>query len=687
MDTRIGFMQRAVLPLAACCVLACGQGSSNAPGDAGTDAVVEFDADAALSDDGSAVEDADGSLSDVGEDEGARDARPLDTGGNDAIDSTGEDTSEVDAGGDAEEPATLGELVVQLQSQGDSPVGEATVSIGDETFSVSDGELTIPDRSPGRVVLRISADGFLDASVPIDVAAGQTAVAIVALLPQGRTFTFDVSSPINVQEQNVRLTLPANAFVDSSGELVTGPIEATITPFKLDGRYDFPGTMGGEMEQEGTLEPVQLLSWGMAEFTFRQGAEELQLSADACGDPLLGQCLVAFQLDRDTTPLAAGDEVPFWSYDEERAVWEHESIASVRERNGQLVLEGAVDHFSWWNSDTPLWENPGSGSGSIANANMACVQVVVRYPDGSPYTESRLYAGAHLRSLNFFWFSRIVRLRNGFGCVDVPSGRVWTVSVGDRSGTFASQNIFVPSTRDCPTCRARAVFVRLPSACVEGEVVLDGGEPAANALVSAWPTGERTWRPNQTRTDASGRYFLPLGGGGSWEISASLVDGSGRLQAGHATASVPVDIAECAAAPPIGLESAGIACYAGVARDGATGNPLPQGTLLHLYVSDGVPSRGIPEGASPETAYPGYQSTSVVQLDGTYCLDVPTGVEELEVVVQPIPLFESCFTDDPPPYCYVDSAMLAEPSEEFEGARCATGGGVWCEPLEISFGG
>lgn len=693
MGTRIGFIRRAVASFAACCLLGCGQGASDAPEDAATDAVVESDADAALSGDGSTAEDADASLSDVEEESDARDAGPLDTEGNDAVDSGDEDGSEVDAGGDtseegdAGEPGTLGELVVQLQSQGVASVGEATVSIGDETFSVPDGELTLPDRSPGRVVLRISADGFLDASVPVDLAAGQTAVATVALLPEGRTFTLDVSSPINVREQNVRLTLPANAFVDANGELVTGTIEATITPFDLDGRYDFPGTMGGEMEREGTLEPVQLLSYGMAEFTFRQGAEELQLSADACGETSLGRCVVAFQLDRDTTPLAVGDEVPLWSYDEERAVWDYESIASVRERDGQLVLEGAVDHFSWWNTDVPAFDE-----------DMACVGVVVRYPDGSPYTESSLYAAA--RSFNPYTTSERARLSNAEGCVLVPAGREWTVYVGDRSGPFASQDIFVPSAEDCPTCSARAVFVRPAPGCVEGQVVLDGGAPAEDALVVAWPSGDETSPATQTRTDASGRYCVPVGRGGSWEISASLLDSSASEQAAQATVLVTVDSAaatcggaECAAAPTLNLESADVACYAGVVRDGATGNPLPQGTSLHVYLSDGVPSEGIPAGDSPETAYPGYQSTSVVQSDGTYCLDVPTGVGELEVVLEPLLIrggdpAESCGSElAPPSYCSAESAILAEPAEEFEGARCATGGGVWCEPLEMSFGG
>jgi len=91
-------------------------------------------------------------------------------------------------------------------------------------------------------------------------------------------------------------------------------------------------------------DPVTLESFGMMEFDLRDQngnpIEELGGGAEVCM--------------RATSGLSEGDVIPLWYYDEEAGLWMEEGEGTVENRDGELLICGEVNHFSWWNYDQPI---------------------------------------------------------------------------------------------------------------------------------------------------------------------------------------------------------------------------------------------------------------------------------------------------------------------------------------------
>lgn len=90
--------------------------------------------------------------------------------------------------------------------------------------------------------------------------------------------------------------------------------------------------------------PVPLESFGMMEFDLKDQdgnpIHELSGSAEVCMKAGSG--------------LVLGDSVPLWYYDETVGLWKEQGAGTVVNKNGQLMLCGSVNHFTWWNYDQPI---------------------------------------------------------------------------------------------------------------------------------------------------------------------------------------------------------------------------------------------------------------------------------------------------------------------------------------------
>ena len=91
-------------------------------------------------------------------------------------------------------------------------------------------------------------------------------------------------------------------------------------------------------------DPVTLESFGMMEFNLQDqdGNEISELNGPA------EVCM------RATTGLVEGNTIPLWYYDEEQGLWIEEGEGEVVERDGELLICGNVEHFTWWNYDQPI---------------------------------------------------------------------------------------------------------------------------------------------------------------------------------------------------------------------------------------------------------------------------------------------------------------------------------------------
>jgi len=202
------------------------------------------------------------------------------------------------------------------------------------------------------MVIKASADGYMDQSYRYEFSAAQDAATVVlTLAPQAAPVTFDSSAEqtLSTPALNTEISLPADAFVDADGNPVTGNVDLAMTP--IDIRQigaAFPG--GGQaLTEEG--EVVALVTTGMIDFEFTQNGEPLQLAPGATAT--IGMDLVS-TVGADGRILAEGDTIEMWWFDTESGLWVEEGtgiiVASATSPTG-LALTATVTHFTTWNWD------------------------------------------------------------------------------------------------------------------------------------------------------------------------------------------------------------------------------------------------------------------------------------------------------------------------------------------------
>ena len=139
--------------------------------------------------------------------------------------------------------------------------------------------------------------------------------------------------------------------------MATGDVQVSITEIDiqdLDGDSAWAPQMLG-LRENATSESA-LVSFGMADFTFTQNGQELQLR-----DGMLATLKMDLPVTADGNifpgPVEAGDVIPLWYYDDEAMIWKEEGqatiIADASSASG-YSWTGQVSHFSTWNCDDIL---------------------------------------------------------------------------------------------------------------------------------------------------------------------------------------------------------------------------------------------------------------------------------------------------------------------------------------------
>jgi hypothetical protein len=139
------------------------------------------------------------------------------------------------------------------------------------------------------------------------------------------------------------VNLPVEALTNEDGTRITGDVDISITPVDVTTESSaFPGSFEG-IRTGG--ESAVLLSYGVSEFHFQQGDEELELAPGKTAELLIPIY---------TTGAQVGDEIPLWSINEDNGTWIQEGIGTVvasDESPTGLAFRAEVGHFSWWNCD------------------------------------------------------------------------------------------------------------------------------------------------------------------------------------------------------------------------------------------------------------------------------------------------------------------------------------------------
>jgi|GEM_PF-1905637 len=144
-------------------------------------------------------------------------------------------------------------------------------------------------------------------------------------------------------------------FLDANGAVINGTnVEARIAGFDTDSpesmaNYPVGLIAPNAMTPSGTNQNISFTSAGFAAIDlFVNGQEVFGFSQPAT---------ISMGLDPTLTnpntggPLAAGDAIEVWSYDETLEVWSYEQTGLVSNGSNGLEMSFTTNHLSWWNVD------------------------------------------------------------------------------------------------------------------------------------------------------------------------------------------------------------------------------------------------------------------------------------------------------------------------------------------------
>jgi cysteine-rich repeat protein len=209
---------------------------------------------------------------------------------------------------------------------------------GSQTTSDADGEFALTVAATTKR-LTVSATGFTTTLAPVDGSFGVTKLEVLLKKPT-LTRTVLPDQPFVVEGNGVRLSGPANAFVDEHGMSPTGAVELVVTLTSLTDPLDGRAAPRGFHAINPDGEEVPAPRMIMADISARAGGVELTVAAGA-------QLIVDIPIDVDNAALEAG----LYSLDEAAGLWRPEGTAMrTLDSEGRPVYRMRLTHLSWWSS-------------------------------------------------------------------------------------------------------------------------------------------------------------------------------------------------------------------------------------------------------------------------------------------------------------------------------------------------
>lgn len=247
---------------------------------------------------------------------------------------------------------TVTALVFVSDSSGSPLSGVLVNTTSSSATTDTTGKASIPGVGVGvPVTLRFSKAGFADQVKVLELpVSAESGYLEARLMPREPAQNLDAGTGGSLTgKQGAKLTLPAGALVDGSGNPVSGAVQVNISPVDVSTNLEaFPGRFQGvgPTGQQGFI-----LSYGTVEYALSKGGQPLNV---APGKSAVIEIPVYTSLNKDGSQVKVGDKYPMWSLNEKTGKWVQEGegtvVSSPASPTG-LALRGEVTHFSWWNHD------------------------------------------------------------------------------------------------------------------------------------------------------------------------------------------------------------------------------------------------------------------------------------------------------------------------------------------------
>ncbi|QFP75586.1 PKD domain-containing protein [Deinococcus sp. AJ005] len=242
------------------------------------------------------------------------------------------------------------DVKVKVVDTGGTPLSGVVVTLSGNVGTTDALGVAQVSGDTGRLsLLKVARAGFMTQTVQTELKTGAANATIqVTLRPLETVQTLNAATGGTLSAgSGASVTVPANAFVDSSGNAVTGMVQAMLTPI-TGADVTFPGH-GEALSAAGTR--ANLFSYGMLDVQFAQGTQKLQLAPGKTAQLLLD---LNASKHPDGSPINVGDSIPTWWFNGQVGLWIEESagqvIASATAASGK-ALKMTVNHFTTWNWD------------------------------------------------------------------------------------------------------------------------------------------------------------------------------------------------------------------------------------------------------------------------------------------------------------------------------------------------
>ena len=246
----------------------------------------------------------------------------------------------------------MGRITGFVTTADDQPIGGVTVDLVGVTSALTDedGLFVLTGVEPDGVMnIKFTKRGYTSNIRTVELMGWETQTINARLLPVDLIETIG-SQGGRIETAELRVDLPANAFVDKQGQPISSDVEIAVTHIDpssdeiLAAPNDFSAyTVTGS---EAGLASYAMIDVSM---TTPDGEEvELASGSSAGVELLLPEELPASQA------VQVGDVIPTWHFDEELVKWVEEATATVIESTtvpGRLAAVFDAPYFSAWNVD------------------------------------------------------------------------------------------------------------------------------------------------------------------------------------------------------------------------------------------------------------------------------------------------------------------------------------------------